>query len=385
MKILIVGGGGVTRIFRNWPEYALSLYFVKAGHEVISYSRLGEYPMNIPEEIIDGIHVKRFKFGFHNHFPVVRSFPTLTFLRKYLTDDFDIIHMHHLENILNMFILNSSYLKRKPMVFTSHDPYFSSNYPLLGMRRAKIYKKFCSKVDAVVALSPLEKALIIEKLNVDEDKVVVIPNGVFFEEYEKPARLVSREKYGIPDDAILLLFVGQLRKFKGVHHLIKAFKFIYEVNKKVYLIIKTHVPEVLTEYDEMTRKLQINDRIIFVTEKLTQPELIDLYHSCDIYVHPSLAECLSLVILEAMACGKPVVATDVGGTRYEVLDGKTGFLVKPGDVKELFEKTMVLVNDLKLRKIMGENGRERVKKEFRWEIVGEKTLNLYESLIDSQK
>jgi glycosyltransferase involved in cell wall biosynthesis len=381
MKILIVGGGGVTKIFKNWPEYALSSYFIKAGHEVISYSGLGEYPMNIPEEIINGVHVKRFRFSFHNKLPIVRSIPTWIFLRSYLTEEFDIVHMHHLENILNMFMLNCVYLKRKPMVFTSHDPFFSSNYPRLGLKRAKMYRKFCSKVDAVIALSPIEKALIVEKFDIDEEKVAVIPNGVFFEEYNKPKKLVSRDKYGIPDGATLLLFIGQLRKFKGVDYLIKAFKILCDFNKKLYLIIKTQVPILLPEYQNMARRLEINDKIVFISENLLQSDLVDLYYSCDIYVHPSLAECLSLVILEAMACGKPVVATNVGGTPYEVIDGKTGFLVKPGDARELSEKIKILTSDPELMKFMGKNGRERVRRNFTWESAGEKTLNLYRHLL----
>jgi starch synthase len=381
MKILIVGGGGVTKIFKNWPEYALSSYFVRRGHEVISWSALGKYPMSIPEEVIDGILVKRFRFSFHNRLPMVRSIPTWSFFKSYLTEEFDVLHMHHLENILNTFVLKCAYLKRKPMVFTSHDPFFSSNYPLLGLKRAKIYEKFCSRVDTVIALSPIEKELIIKKFNTNEEKLAVIPNGVFLEEYKKPKNLVSRDKYGIPDDAKLLLFVGQLRKFKGADYLIKAFKILCDFNKKLYLIIKTQVPRLLPEYQSMAQRLEISDKVVFVSENLPQPDLVDLYHSCDIYVHPSLAECLSLVILEAMACGKPVVATNVGGTSYEVIDGKTGFLVKPGNARELSEKIKILTDDPELMNFMGKNGRERVKRNFTWESAAEKTLNLYRCFV----
>jgi len=381
MKILIVGGGGVTKIFKNWPEYALSSYFVKRGHEVISWSALGKYPMNIPEEIIDGILVKRFRFSFHNRLPMVRSIPTWSFFRSYLTEEFDVLHMHHLENIFNTFVLNCAYLKRKPMVFTSHDPFFSSDYPLLGLKRAKIYEKFCSKVDMVIALSPIEKELIVKKFDINEEKLAVIPNGVFFEEYKKPRKLISRGKYGVPNDATLLLFVGQLRKFKGVDYLIKAFKILCDFNKNIYLLIKAQVPLLLSEYQSMVRSLGISDKVVFTSENLSQSDLVDLYHSCDIYVHPSLAECLSLVILEAMACGKPVVATNVGGTSYEVIDGETGFLVKPRNARELSDKIKTLIDDPELMRYMGKNGRERVKRNFTWELAGEKTLNLYRNLL----
>ena len=104
------------------------------------------------------------------------------------------------------------------------------------------------------------------------------------------------------------------------------------------------------------------------------------YKSVDLCVVPSFSEAFSIVALEAMACGKSVVASDVGGLHYLVENGKTGLLFKCGNVEELSEKVIILLQNKELREKMGIAGRKKAR-EFSWDKIAEKTNEVYEVLL----
>jgi glycosyltransferase involved in cell wall biosynthesis len=103
---------------------------------------------------------------------------------------------------------------------------------------------------------------------------------------------------------------------------------------------------------------------------LSQEALPQLYEKADICVFPSVwPEPFGRVAVEAMAAGKPVIASRVGGLKDIVVDGKTGFLVKPGDADELAKKINILLDNPKLRDSMGKNGRERAERFYDWNTI----------------
>jgi len=104
----------------------------------------------------------------------------------------------------------------------------------------------------------------------------------------------------------------------------------------------------------------------------------------DVCVFPSRYEPFGIVLLEAMASGKPVVASKVGGIPFVVEDGKTGLLFERGNVEVLAEKIIMLLRDEELRKRMGEAGRERAK-EFTWDKIAKQTVDLYKEILSKQK
>lgn len=189
-----------------------------------------------------------------------------------------------------------------------------------------------------------------------------------------------------------LLFVGRISPEKGIHVLIDAFAIVGEQYSNVTLFIVGPEGEIAFEYlvglsdDPQVAALaefyngsyaanlraripnHLQERIIF-TGPIAQKHLVDQYHKADILVNPSFSESFGMSLAEAMACGKPVVASRVGGMRYIVEEGKTGYLVDQGDPQALADAILELLNHPKKRLEMGEAGRKRSAALFSWDQV----------------
>lgn len=212
---------------------------------------------------------------------------------------------------------------------------------------------------------------------VDERKIHVIPNGIDLEAIDKiknyHAGVLS--KYDLERDKYVL-FMGRLSVLKGVEYLIKAFSSIKKEYPNLKLIIVG-----TGDFENYLRNLAhgIED-VVFTgyVDSLADKKL--LYENCLAVAVPSLYEGLPMVVLEAMACRKAVIASDVGGIPMLVKHGKNGFLVKPGDSKGFEKFIRILLEDANLRKNMGSFGRRLVEKEFTVDRMVGKTLKVYESL-----
>lgn len=191
-----------------------------------------------------------------------------------------------------------------------------------------------------------------------------------------------------------LLFVGRISPEKGIHVLIDAFAIVRAQYPNVTLFIVGPEGEIAFEYlvglsnDPQVAGLaefyngsyaahlraripsHLQKRIVF-TGPIAQKHLIDQYHKADILVNPSFSESFGMSLAEAMACGKPVVASRVGGMKYIVEEGKTGYLVDQGDPEALADALLELLNRPKKRLEMGEAGRKRSVALFSWDQVSQ--------------
>jgi len=307
--------------FQSMPEYLLYDGLTKRGHEVIP----------LPTS----------------------SFPF---------ENVDILHCHHYSRILHY----ASTVKKTPVVFTPHNPFiFNPDYQLRWLDRIAL-----KRIDALIVLSELEKQVYNERFGI-ADKTHVIPNGLKVDLYERPKRLISRLKWCIPDDRIVVLFVGQLLSYKGLEYLFRAIKGRLDLT----LVIKSHHTTDIDKYRAIATR-----NTVFITSILSQKELTDLYHSCDIYCQPSLAEALPTVITEAMLCGKPVIATTVGGIP-EQLPEKCGYLVDPKNVIQLRDGLKFLADDSSFRKYIGENAKRHALKVYNQDKMIEKHIKIYSELL----
>jgi len=307
--------------FQSVPEYLLYDGLMVQGHEVIPLS--------------------------------TSSFPYV---------DMDILHCHHYSRILHY----ASILKKSPVVFTPHNPFiFEIGYKLRWMDRFSL-----KRIDALVVLSERERQVYTYRNFKMADKIHVIPNGMKVRLYEKPSKLISRLKWGIPEDRIVVLFVGQLLSYKGLEYLFKSLEGL-----DLTLVVKSHHAPDLEKYRAMAP-----DNTIFITEILSQRELTDLYYSCDIYCQPSLAEALPTVITEAMLCARAIIATTVGGIP-EQLPAKCGYLVDPKNVIQLRDGLEFLAGDPSFRKYIGDNARKHALKNYTQNQMVEKHIELYEGLL----
>ena len=232
--------------------------------------------------------------------------------------------------------------------------------------------------DKIICPSPHLAKLIKSDCFVDEQKICVIPNGIDLEAIDKikDHNTGFLSKYDLEKDKYLL-FIGRLSVLKGAQYLIKAFRTIKNEYPKLKLVIVG-----TGQFENYLRNLAHGvEDVVFTgyVDSLTDKKL--LYENCLAVVVPSLYEGLPMVVLEAMAYSKPVLASNVGGTPMLVKHGKNGFLVKPGDPKSLEKSIRILFEDANLRKKMGSFGRRLVEKEFTVDRMVGKTLKVYESLL----
>ena len=219
---------------------------------------------------------------------------------------------------------------------------------------------------------------------IESEKVTAISLGVETSVFNPNINAGNiKERYGLSDKTIVL-FVSTFIPRKGVEYLVGAANIV--VNqlgyKDVLFLLKGRVPE--KEYFKMIHKLikeyRLEENIRIMLEYIPNEELKRLYVASDIYVLPSLEEPCPTSLLEPLACGKPLVGTDVGGIVTMIKDGWNGFLVEPANEKELAKKIKYLVDHPEKWDEMGKNSRRLAEEEFDWRKIAEKYLEVYEEI-----
>ncbi len=210
----------------------------------------------------------------------------------------------------------------------------------------------------------------------DPAKLVVVRNGIPLKQFlERETDVEIRRRHGIDAGATVIGFVGRLTLQKGVEYLIDAFAKLRSSDPDLRVII---VGE--GDLGEALRARAAGiPQIVFAGFQRDIPRYLA---SFDIFVLPSLWEGLPMSVLEAMAAGKPVIATAVSGTSEVVMEGETGFLIEPKDVAQLADRLSRLVRDAELRHRMGSAGRDRVTEHFSAEGMVRTSEAIYQSLME---
>ncbi len=220
---------------------------------------------------------------------------------------------------------------------------------------------------------------IIEKLGISKDKIMPVPNGVNLNRFKPRDKNRFREKFGLPKDKIIVLFVGWLIERKGVNYLLEAAaKINKERSNVLFLIIGNGILE--DNLKELARKLRLNN-VNFLGAK-DSAEIPFWMNTADIFVLPSLSEGRPNVVAEAASSGLPVIATRVNGTPELIEDCKTGFLISIRDSDSIYEKIKILSEDQQLREKFGKDAREFVLKNvYTWEKCASNYIDIYKRFI----
>ena len=216
----------------------------------------------------------------------------------------------------------------------------------------------------------------VRRENVDQSKLVLIYNGVATSPFETALsrRKSLRRKYGIRDDEQVLVTVANLIPYKGHFDLILAAREVCNRFPRVQFLLAGEDRGIQDGLERKVRELGLQRSVRFLGRRDDIPGLLA---AGDISVLPSHEEGFSNVILESMAAGLPVVATDVGGNGEAVQDGVTGWLTPPGDPSALAEKIIDLLEDPVRARAWGRAGRERIGRMFTVERMVEAHLQLY--------
>lgn len=268
-----------------------------------------------------------------------------------------------------------------------------SGVPIISSRRDMGYKlnkrhiaayRLCSNhFDAIIAVSEAVKKMMVAREKTAPNKIVTINNGVDVDLFSGSYnRMEIRSGLGLNKHENVIGMIGSLRKIKGHKYLIEAAsKVIRHIPETKFLIVGRDYndPEcsekVLTH---IARKLGVTNHLIFTGERSDVPELLS---AVDIIVNPSLSEGMSNTILEAMAAGKTVIASDVGGNREVINDHENGFLFPPRDTQTLAN---IIINCLKNPKetaLIARRAQEIAGERYSLQLMCEQNMALYAKCI----
>jgi len=229
--------------------------------------------------------------------------------------------------------------------------------------------------DVVVVPSKFLKSCVLKLYNVPPNKVKVIYHGIDHSEIEAIKRQVLKQRS--KPKHVEICFIGKLVKRKGLIYLVRAAE---ELEKRYKIIVKIIGEGPEREFLEQYVKSH-SIHSVRLLGALPRTDVLRELALCDIFCMPSLHESLGIAILEAMAMGKPIVASNVGGIP-EVLDN-AGILIPPRNVEALYNALEMLIIDEKLREELGMRAQERAQK-FAWDRAVEQLIHAYEEVMSSR-
>jgi D-inositol-3-phosphate glycosyltransferase len=259
-------------------------------------------------------------------------------------------------------------------------------------QRIEAERMLMTKADRVVAATEAELAQFQWLYKADIDRVRVIPPGVDTTRFYPIPRDEAKEFVGIELDNKMILFVGRLEPLKGIDTLLRAIAQLHsngdiEPECQCLVVIggdseSSDPTSEIERLKSISAELGMQDLVAFIGSR-DQDKLPYYYSAAEVIVVPSQYESFGLVALEAMACGRPVVASETGGLVFLVKDGETGFHVPAADPDALAGKLRLLLHDQGLRRQFGENAR-RYASVYAWPKITEAIVELYEDVLAEQ-
>jgi glycosyltransferase involved in cell wall biosynthesis len=316
------------------------------------------------QESKDGINIFRFKSFAPNE--AYFFSPQLYFaLRK---QSCDVLHVHSFQALTSSIAYYAAdKCKFKKIVYTPHyQPVASTKFRSLVRKfYDPIQARLFHKADKIICVSDCELGLINKTFRVPREKLIKIPNGIDVGKFENLPHLKNEGKKDKDKKDFQILFVGRLEKYKRVQWILFALKEILKKypEKSIRFVIVGKGPYEKT-LRETAYKFGLNDFVTFKSN-LSDDELIEEYCRCDVFVMPSEYEVFSIVTLEALSCGKPVIVSDVGF--LPEISKNNGYVIR--SVEDLVKSLLLIIkNGMKVRFDF---------KEYSWDKIADKTFKVY--------
>jgi len=338
--------GGVEKVVERVTEYMAS-----KGNEVyvVTYNRLrvgGEGSLS-REETINNVHIVRLKpNAMWSHGTYSTELPEV--LRRLRPD---VVHVHLWRH---PHVFQVAKLKGRlgfKVVLHAHAPFHA--FSQLGVatwlyHRAVdwLLKKALGRYDILIALTPHERSILVEKLGVQEEKVVIVPNGI-------DDGLVNSVRNTIREDPVVL-YVGRISRSKNVDLLVKAMRYVRKEVVNAELVVAGPDEGLAVRLRDYGQTHDVSFQYLGV---VSEKEKGRLYGECLVFTHPALYEPLGMTLLEAQAFGKPCVITGEGGQVYAAPPGRTSLHVKPNP-KDFGKAISLLLNDRELYDKLSVNAKE---------------------------
>ncbi|UCH90124.1 MAG: glycosyltransferase family 4 protein, partial [Thermoplasmata archaeon] len=351
---------------------SLSKALVGKDHKVAVYT--SKYENNLKDhEVIDNIEIHRIKTAMN-----LFTTPIFPKVKKILKkEEADVIHAHTPPPFAEYYVSRACKRTKIPFVVTYHcDPEIPNilSTPITGIYRRTFGYYALIHTDKIIVHTETYGATSRAIWKFDP---VIIPSAIDINRFRPDNDgSVVRKKHGLEGKKVVL-YVGRFKYHKGLEYLVEA---ATKLDKDTYFIL-VGSGDYYSTLKKLIIKNDLQDRFIFPGH-VSADLLTKYYAAADVFALPSVLrlEAFGLVIVEAMATGKPVVISDIPGVREVIEDNVHGYLVEPANSSDLAEKLEILLKDPKLCKKIGRAGRKKVEESFNWDKVVKNILDVYESI-----
>jgi phosphatidylinositol alpha-mannosyltransferase len=375
MKIALVSpydfaspGGVVSHIS------CLEQQFTRLGHEVKIIAPASKAVYTIGDRFI--------RIGTPRPIPASGSIVRITISLQleskikevFAREKFDICHLH--EPLMPTLCTTILRLKKSPMVGTFHasggKPWYIMFTPI-----GKWYlDRWFRKLDGRIAVSKVALAYVSKYFPSEYE---IIPNGVDTKHFHEGVTPIER----FNDGKTNILFVGRLEKRKGFDYLLDAYRLIKPEVPDCRLIQVGPGTRLRKKYEKYVRQYGLPD--VNFTGYATYNDLPRYYKTADIVCFPNTGwESQGIVLLEAMAVGKPIVASAIDGFTSVLTDGIEGIAIPPKNTEKLAEAILKLIKNKQLRQQMGKRGMAKAQR-YDWSIIAKKLLDIYNNVLKNTK
>lgn len=359
--------GGVQNYVKNIAEGLYKKYNYRSV--IITSSLDNKYK----EEIINGLKVYRLPYWFRISNSPINPLWYFQIKKIIMKENPKIINLHSPVPFIADIAAIIARSNNIPFILTYHSGHMKKGKFLidkfLKIYEMKILKKIIDNASLIISIYPefLKKELKIEK------NIFHITPGV-------NTNIFKPKKTNIQNT---ILYVGRIEKnseMKGIKYILDAIKIIKTNIQNIKLVIVGD-GDALKSYKEYTKQLGLTQHVAFLGFQKGK-KLVSCYQNSNLLILPSYtdAESFGIVLIEAMACKKPVIGTNVGGIPFIIKHEKNGLLIPSKNSKAIAKAVIEILSNSKLATIMGENGYNRVIKEFTWEKQIEKSYKLFNTL-----
>ena len=352
---------------------SISKELVDRGHEVAIFT--SKVPETAPDfENIDGMEITRIK-------PIFNLFttPVMPKLKNALiAQSVDIVHAHVPPPFSEYYAASACKYNKLPFVLTYHCDLEVPNIlsrPMAGFYRRTFGAYAIKNSDRIIVHTESYAAT---SRSVWKYEPTIIPSAIDIDRFTPNTKASQiRKRHGLKGSKVVL-YLGRLKFHKGLEYLIESAKLTDPDIK--YLIVgegdfEPHLKEIVERFG-------VKDRIIFAG-RVPNSEIPKYYCASDVFILPSITrlEAFGLVVIEAMACGKPVIISNIPGVSENITDGEEGLIVEPTNPKDIAKKINYLMKNEKIRLKMGAKGRKKVEQNYSLARVVDQLEKVYQDFL----
>ncbi|WP_205511283.1 glycosyltransferase family 4 protein [Longitalea arenae] len=395
--------GGIDNGGQNVYVAELSMQLVRKGYHIDIYTRRDSASAPEVVEWKPGVRIIHVTAGPAEYIPKEQllqymqefTFQMLFFMSRHELY-YELIHAHFF-----MSALVASNIKKTtgiPYVVTFHAlglvrQLHQKQQDGFPPERTIIEKHIIDDANLIVAECPQDKEDLLDHYYADPDKIVIVPCGFNPKEFYPIEKEEARDHLKLSRKEKIILQLGRMVPRKGVDNVIRALGEVNKQKSRIKLLVvggeadspdPASTPEI-GRLQQVARESGVYDQVIFTGRK-GRALLKYYYAAADVFISTPWYEPFGITPLEAMACGTPVIGSNVGGIKYSVVDEYTGFLVPPNDPPALADKINLLLTDAELHRTMCKNAIKHVRHYFTWNKIAASMHQVYHQVLtDVQK